>query len=65
MLPACATRGRFSPGAHECDYRDNGEGTVHHARTDGGVNRTLDPCLHEDAGGVVENLARGRKTINT
>lgn len=38
--------------------RDHGEGTVHYACSYGGIDWTLDSCLHEDTGGVVENLSR-------
>lgn len=50
---------------HQSAHRHNGEGAVHHACTYGGVHRTLDPRLHEDAGGVVEDLARGSEMVNT
>lgn len=39
--------------------RDHSEGTVYHACSYGGIDWTLDSCLHEDTGGVVENLVRG------
>lgn len=42
--------------------RDHGEGTIHHACPNGGIDWTLDACLHEDAGRVVENLSRGRRS---
>ena len=38
---------------------DHSEGTVHHTSSYSGVDWTLDSCLHEYTGGVVENLQEG------
>lgn len=45
--------------------RDNGEGTVHHTCSYGGIDWILDSCLHEDTSGVVENLAKGTIMLET
>lgn len=43
--------------------RDHCEGAVDHACSYGGIDWTLDSCLHEDTGGVVKNLGRGANRL--